>query len=498
MEIILAAMPFLIILVLLFILRQSAVRAGISAYLLTLLIGLVIPRFQIERQEILHATVKAVLTSAIVAYVLLFGIFLYHIMNETGLIKRIASLISGSTQDPVRQVILLVVAFSPLVESVSGYGIAIIVVAPILVELGFSRFKAVLLSLLGLSAVPWGALATGTYIGANLAGIPFQRLGTDVAVLSIPTFFYFAVTAVYLAGGWQGVRAKWAELMLVAGSLAFSVWLFNAYVSIELAGVFASLVALGVEFAFIYFTAKSTPEEAAFSLAARNQSKADILKTMSPYLILTGVLFISRLVPPIKAFAGSHAVFSLPAYSFSLPVLYSPGFSIFLTCLLTILLFKIQKHVIKRAVQLSLKQWLPVTLSTIAFIGTSEIMAAAGMTTTLAQAAAAAFGSAFVLCSPLIGGFGGFLTGSNVASNAMLINLQVEVAKQIGVPPELFASMQNTSSSHMTMASPSRVLLGASVCNIRSEENRLLQKIFPMAMGSLVLVLAAVFILRLL
>lgn len=130
MEIILAAMPFLIILVLLFILRQSAVRAGTSAYLLTLLIALVIPRFQIEGQEILHATVKAVLTSAIVAYVLLFGIFLYHIMNETGLIKRIASLISGSTQDPV-----------------SGYGIAIIVVAPILVELGFSRFKAVLLPL---------------------------------------------------------------------------------------------------------------------------------------------------------------------------------------------------------------------------------------------------------------------------------------------------------------------------------------------------------------
>nr|WP_242954772.1 L-lactate permease [Desulfitobacterium chlororespirans] len=38
------------------------------------------------------------------------------------------------------------------------------------------------------------------------------------------------------------------------------------------------------------------------------------------------------------------------------------------------------------------------------------------------------FGSAFVLFSTPIGG-GGFLTGSNVASNAMLINLQVEVAK---------------------------------------------------------------------
>jgi lactate permease len=497
LEIILAAMPFLIILVLLFILRQSAVRAGVSAYLVTLLIAFIIPRFQIEGQGILHATVKGTLTSTIVAYVLLFGIFLYHIMNETGLIKRIASFISSSTQDPVRQVILLVIAFSPLVESASGYGLAIIVVAPILVELGFSRFKAVLLSLLGLSAVPWGALATGTYIGANLAGIPFQRLGTDAAVLTIPTFFYFAVIAVYLAGGWKGVREKWLELAAVAGSLAFSVWLCNAYVSVELAGVFASLAALGVEFAFIYFIGKSRSDGAVSLLSAGKHSKWDIIKTMSPYLILTGALFISRLVPPVKAFASSYAVFNLPAYSFSLPVLYSPGFSILIACSCTIVIFKIPKQVIQKAVQLSIKQWLPVTLSTIAFIATSEIMAAAGMTATIAQAAAAAFGSAFIVLSPVIGGLGGFLTGSNVASNAMLINLQAEVAKQIGMSPELLASVQNTSSAHMTMASPSRVLLGASVCNIRSDENRLLQRIFPIAVGSLLLVLTAVFLLKL-
>lgn len=496
LEIVLAAMPFIIILVLLFILRQSAVRAGAGAYLTTLLIALIIPRFQIGGQEILQATVKGALTSTVVAYVLLFGIFLYHIMNEIGLIKRIAAFISGSTQDPVRQVILLVVAFSPLVESASGYGLAIIVVAPILVELGFSRFKAVLLSLLGLSAVPWGALATGTYIGANLAGIPFQKLGTDTAVLSIPTFFYFAVTAVYLAGGWKGVREKGAELLVVAGSLALSVWFFSAYVSVELAGVFASLAALGVELTFIYFSGKTRHDEGTGLVSAGNHSKLDVLKTMSPYLVLTGVLLISRLVPSVKAFASSHAVFSLPAYSFSLPVLYSPGFSIFMTCLFTIALFKIQKQVIKRAVQLSLKQWAPVTLSTIAFIVTAEIMAVAGMTATLAQAAAAAFGSAFIVFSPVMGGFGGFLTGSNVASNAMLINLQVEVAKQLGMSPELFASVQTTSSAHMTMASPYRVLLGASVCSIRSEENRLLQKIFPIAAGAVALVLGTVFFLE--
>lgn len=60
----------------------------------------------------------------------------------------------------------------------------------------------------------------------------------------------------------------------------------------------------------------------------------------------------------------------------------------------------------------------------------------------------------------------------------------VEVADQLGRATEKIASLQNTAAAHMAMASPSRVLLAASVCRIPSEENRLLMTIAPIAVAA--------------
>ncbi|MEJ8545512.1 L-lactate permease [Brevibacillus borstelensis] len=68
-----------------------------------------------------------------------------------------------------------------------------------------------------------------------------------------------------------------------------------------------------------------------------------------------------------------------------------------------------------------------------------------------------------VFVSPVIGGMGGFLTGSNTGSNVMFIKLQTQTAAQLGTSPELVAYGQNTASSHSMMDSPSRVLLGATM-----------------------------------
>lgn len=495
MTILLALFPILVIFLLLFILKQSSVRAGFGAYGIAILIASITPRFHLETAQLFHSSIKGALISSIVAYVLLFGIFLFHLMNEEGLIKVIASFIAHSTPDPVRQVLLLVVAFSPLVESVSGFGIAIIVVAPILIELGFSRYKATLLSLVGLSAVPWGALATGTVIGSNLGGIPLQTLGSGSAILTAPTFLYFALVAVYLAGGREGLKKRGGETIIVSGSLAASVWLFNAYISVELAGVLGALVAMGVELLFIRFSMKraktASPSLSRMTSSAASDRVHRIGSAMLPYLFLTGLLFLSRLIPPVERFLTSHMVLDLAEYSFQLPILYSPGFSILITCIFTIFVFGIKKKVICKSIRLTIKQWFPVTFSTFAFVAMAEIMSQAGMTAMLARAAAAAFGSALMVISPIIGGIGGFLTGSNTGSNAMFINLQVQAAHHSGFSAELFGYAQNTSASHMTMASPSRVLLGVSVSGIHTAENKILRKIFLIATVSLLLVMIA-------
>jgi lactate permease len=470
-EIGIAFLPFLMIFLMLFVFKQSSVRSGFAAYGTAVLLAIFVPTFHLRTVEIFDSSIHGILISSVVAYVLFFGILLFHLMNEAGLIRTIASFISHATDDPVRQVILLVVAFSPLVESSSGFGIAIIVIAPILIALGFPRYKAAFLSLVSLSAVPWGALATGTVIGANLGKIPLQTLGSEIALMSVPTFYLFAFASVLIAAGWKGLAQRWGELSVITGILAASIWLFSKYVRVELAGVLASN-------GHVFSQVSCTEAE----------SEMSIIKAMSPYLFLTGFLFITRLLPGVEQMFQSSLKIDLPRYSFSLPLLYSPGFALLLTSLFTICLFRMRIDVIKKSWHYTCKQRIPVTLSTISFVAMSDIMSSSGMNAILAHAAASTLGPAFILFSPVIGGLGGFLTGSNTGANAMFIQLQIEAAHQLGMSPQLLAAAQCTSASHMTMASPSRVLLGATVCEIRTEENKILRNVSLIAVSSLLVI----------
>ncbi|USG64519.1 L-lactate permease [Brevibacillus ruminantium] len=497
MKIFLACFPILLILLLLFVGRLSAWKAGLIGVFVTVALALFVPDFATPSSSLYAAAVKGALTTSLVAYVILFGILLYHLMNESGVIQTIASFIAYSAQDPIRQVLLLAVGFSPLVESSSGFGIAVIVLAPILISLGFDRFRAVLISLVSLSAVPWGSLAMGTIIGANLGNVPVGKLGAGSALLSLPTFVYFALLIVYLAGGWSGVKRRFWETLLISGVFGLSVWAANRYVSVELAGVFGSLTAIGTELLCIRFAAGRTglgkrAAEAELSVAKEivpeGEQRCSVVKTFSPYLILITLLLLSRLITPVEAFLQSHLVLSLPAYGFSLPLLYSPGFFLGVTCLLTCFLFSLEKDKIIKSLRSTLVQATPVIGSTLFYVVLSELMSAAAMTETLAHAAAALFGSAFLFFSPVIGGMGGFLTGSNTGSNAMFIKLQTQTATQLGISPELVAYGQNTASSHAMMASPSRVLLGASVGDVKDREQELLKKISLIVLGMICLV----------
>ncbi|NGQ96271.1 L-lactate permease [Brevibacillus sp. SYP-B805] len=479
----LALLPILMIFLFLFLLKKSALLAGGASFLTAIVLVHIVPMFALDAGEMIHAALKGVLTSGIVAYVLLFGILLFHLMNEAGAIRAIASFVANITDDPVRQVLLLAAAFSPLVESASGFGIAIIVVAPILIELGFAPYRAALVALSSLSAVAWGALATGTVIGASLGGIPLTHIGRGSAVLCCVTFFYFIGTAVWIATGHEGIRKRWPDILVAAGTLSLLIWACNVYISVELAGVLGSLGTLGVLLLLIKLTAKGN--------GSTSESLAVVWRAASPYLFLTTLLLLSRLVPPVEAFLATHAVVDLPAYGFSLPLCYSPGFALFLTCLFSLGIYRTDWPTMQKILRYTWAQWYPVTLTTVFYVAMSEIMASSGMIATLAMASAPLFGHSFVFLSPFVGGLGGFLTGSTTGSNAMFMKLQVETGLQLGIPPEILASSQNTGASHLTMASPSRVVLGATVCKIRSEESRLQRSMTLIAAGSLTLVMLA-------
>ncbi|GMA57293.1 hypothetical protein GCM10025858_17960 [Alicyclobacillus sacchari] len=67
-----------------------------------------------------------------------------------------SSLFARYAQTPVQQALLISAALGLFLEATTGFGIGIVIAAPLYLAMGFEPSKAAILSLLTQSAVPWG------------------------------------------------------------------------------------------------------------------------------------------------------------------------------------------------------------------------------------------------------------------------------------------------------------------------------------------------------
>ena len=147
--------------------------------------------------------------------------------------------------DRVSLAAVVVVGVAPFFESVTGFGVAVVISAPILLAAGFTPLRAAVLASWGQCAVPWGALGVGTVIGAHLAGMGFQTLSDSSALLSLPLFPVYGLAAVALADGWSGVRRRGVEAILLGLVAGLGTLFTSLYLVPELSGAVGGLAADG-------------------------------------------------------------------------------------------------------------------------------------------------------------------------------------------------------------------------------------------------------------
>lgn len=481
-EVGLAAAPLVLAVLLLVWRRRPGWQAGGAAFALAVALAVAPGPFALRPAALAAAHARGLLLSLVVVYVLAAGLLLFNVLDRARAIETLGAALARASQDRARRALLVVGALSPFFESVSGFGLAVVVVGPLLVALGFDARRATLLALLGQNAVPWGAMAIGTLIGAELADVPVRAMGVGSAWLTLPLAFLYNALTVVLAAGPGMVLRRLPDIVLGAAALGGGVLAGSAYVSVELAGVLAGLLAAAVQVALARLLegppapAPAVPEGPSPWRAA------------APYAVLVAGLLVSRLVPAARAWLDNVLVLDAAAHGVRLPFLYSPAFFLLVASAVAAALFGLSGPALRGALRATARQWWPAAAATAAFIALSTVMVAAGMTTRLAEAAAAATGAAFVLLSPLVGGLGGFMTGSNTGGNAMFGRFQVETALRAGLPPEVLAYANNVAAANATMASPSRVVLATAVTGRWGEEGDALRQVLPVVAAALVVV----------
>jgi lactate permease len=342
----------------------------------------------------------------------------------------------------------------------------VVISAPILLAAGFSPLRAAVLATWGQCAVPWGALGVGTVIGAHLAGIDFGVLSDSSAVLSLPLFPVYGLAAVALADGWGGVRRRGAEAVVLGLVAGLGTLLTSLFLVPELSGAIGGLAAAAV-----------------FLVWRRGRLAGVPVRALLPYAFLLALLAAANGIGTLRSvLEGLGAVFDGPG----LPLLMSGAFAV--------VVFGLGGSQVGAAVRKTAQQWLPTAGAVLTFVLAGEVVAESGAAGLLAGGAET-MGGLFPVVSPVLAALGGALTGSNAASNALFMPLQVEAARGLELSTGLTAAVQNVAGSHASMLSPQRLVLAATATGLLGREVEILRAaLTPVAVSIGLLAILGIFV----
>ncbi len=464
MGILISALPFAVAAVGLAGLGWPASGAGAAALATAVLGAVVWP--ELEATAVPGALLGGLGTSAQVLYVLFGGLLLYNLLSTGGAVEAVSRFLGRLEPDRVALAAGVVVGVAPFFESVTGFGVAVVISAPILLAAGFTPLRAAVLATWGQCAVPWGALGVGTVIGAHLAGMDFGRLSDASAFLSLPLFPVYGVAAVALAGGWTGVRRRGAEaivLGLVAGAATIVT---SLYLVPELAGAVGGLAATAV-----------------FLARRRHRLSGVPVRALVPYAFLLALLAVANGIGDLRSLLEQLG-----------PVFDGPGLPLLISGVFAALLLGLGGDAAGAAVRRTATQWIPTAAAVLTFVLAGEVVAESGAAGLLAGGAEA-LGVFFPAVSPVLAALGGALTGSNAASNALFMPLQVEAARGLDISEELTAAVQNVAGSHASMLAPQRMVLAATATGLLGREGDILRaSVAPVAVSIGLLALLGMFL----
>ena len=451
--ILISAMPFAVAAVGLAGLGWSASTAGGASLAVAVLGAVVWP--DPEATAVPGALFGGLGTSAQVLYVLFGGLLLYNLLSAGGAVEAVSRFLGRLEPDPVALAAGIVVGVAPFFESVTGFGVAVVISAPILLAAELPPLRAAVLASWGQCAVPWGALGVGTVIGANLAGMGFGTLSDSSALLSIPLFPVYGVAAVALAGGWMGVRRHGTEAIVLGVIAGAGTLLTSLYLVPELSGAVGGLAATAV------------------FLARRCNRLAGVpVRALLPYAFLLSLLVAENGIGALRSVLERLG-----------PVFDGPGLPLLISGAFAALLLGLGGDEVGATTRRTATQWLPVAGAVLMFVLAGEVVAESGAARLLAGGAEA-LGVLFPAVSPVLAALGGALTGSNAASNALFMPLQVEAARGLDVSEVLTAAVQNVAGSHASMLAPQRLVLAATATGLLGREDDILRaSIAPVAVS---------------
>ncbi|MEU3766450.1 lactate permease LctP family transporter [Amycolatopsis keratiniphila] len=517
----LAALPIIVLLVTLGVLRRSAQLSAALALITALLVAVLLYRMP-AGLALDSAAMGLVFGVWSVAWIAFHAVYFHNVTVATGRFDDIKAVLAGFSEDRRLQALLIAFGFGALLEGIAGGGSPIAITAAMMAALGFPPVKAVVLALLANTApVAFGGLGnplivlgrlTAPILGMNseqATELFSSMVGRQLPLLAliVPGFL------IVVLAGWKRMIEVWPAVLTAGLSFAVMQFVTSNFISPSLVDVVAALAAMASLWILTRFWQPSAvwrfdgeePVKTGASLGAAKAGRG-ALYAWAPYIVLIAAIFLSRIgtifknlpewLDLTKLLHKADWVFAWPGlhkevvqhapitpkdtpYAATLTVdfLYSPGTVALIAAIVAGFAMGAKPRLLLATYRRTLHQmrWALATIFMILAI--AFVMNYSGATQTLGLALATT-GVLFPLFSAYIGWLGVFLTGSDASTNSLFGPMQVISAQQLHVDP-ILAGATNTSGGVMgKMISPQNLSIGATAIGQSGKEGALLRQTF--------------------
>lgn len=435
MTALLALIPCAVVLVAVLVLRFSALNAAACALLSALILWALGIFSPVSVDQLGRAIADALVLELLVGVVIFFGLLFVEATWRSSNLQSIGEAIQAFELSLPRTVILVVLGIGIALESLTGYGVSMLVTVPLLLRL-VSRNRAITLSLLGMSLMTWGALSVAALLGAELAGLTPRAMSSAIVTTSGPVAVLLPLACWAVTPGWRcrdAYFALWIGITLFAG-----IWVTSLLFGAELAGVGGGLAVIAMTILFV-------PSRAALS-------DESIVAVLRPFAILIAVVVAQKLLVPFLSAAGLAPEIATQRVTFR--VLDSPGLALLAAVLISLLLSRGStgtQHIGELIARVSRRSSRTLA-SLMIFLITARLIVETGGIGALSDLLTHFGNTTAAIVVVLLGGVGAYATGSGITSNALFMVSAAATGNSVDAL-HLFAALQHSSASHAAMAS---------------------------------------------
>ena len=498
-----AALPLLLLFVMLGVLRVTAWLASLVSLALAIVVAVFVYGMPLG-QSLLAGTEGAAFGFFPILWIVINAIWVYQMTVETGHFDVLRRSFARVSDDERVQAVIIAFSFGALLEALAGFGTPVAVTSVMLMALGFRPLKAAALALTANTApVAFGAMATPILTLGKVTGLPSDTLGAMVGRQTPILALFVPLALVAIVDGWRGLRETWPVALVCGVVFAIGQYATSNFISVPLADVVASLLSAAAVVAMVRVwhprreqapaviaggaADEPTPEFA--QRVANPDDRAEVARAYAPYAIIIAVFVICQITAVKNLLDKATIKFQWPGLhvvspkgkpvsltEFTLNLLTTPGTQMLVAGVLTMIVLKLSVPRAVKAYGVTLVQLRFAIVTVMVVLALAFVMNLSGQTITLGTWMAGA-GGAFALLSPVLGWLGTAVTGSDTSANSLFGALQVTAANQAGLSDVLMAATNSSGGVLGKMISPQNLAIAAAAVGMNGKEGDIFRRV---------------------